>query len=52
MQQLTSLIPHRYSELFVQLNTKSQAPEYRNNSAALGQNVLIIGINFIFLSFW
>ena len=51
MQQLTSLIPHRYSELFVQLNTKSQAPEYRNNSAALGQNVLIIGINFFFLSF-
>ena len=44
MEQLTPVIPHRYAELFRLLQTKSRSPEYRNNSAALGQNVLIIGI--------
>ena len=43
MEQMTQVIPHRYVELFRLLKTKSRAPEYRNNSAALGQNVLIIG---------
>ena len=43
MEQMTPVIPHRYVELFRLLKTKSRAPEYKSNSAALGQNVLIIG---------
>ena len=48
MEQMTPLVPHRYAELFRLLLTKSRAPEYRSNSAALGQNVLIIGEIIIF----
>ena len=48
MEQMTPLIPHRYAELFKLLLTKSRAPEYRSNSAALGQNVLIIGEIILF----
>ena len=48
MEQMTPLIPHRYAELFRLLLTKSRAPEYRSNSAALGQNVLIIGEIILF----
>ena len=43
MEQMTPVIPHRYVELFRLLKSKSRAPEYRSNTAALGQNVLIIG---------
>ena len=45
MEQMTPVIPHRYVELFRLLKTKSRAPEYKSNTAALGQNILIIGNN-------
>ena len=47
MEQMTPVISHRYVELFRLLKAKSRAPEYRSNTAALGQNVLIIGNIFL-----
>ena len=51
MDQMTPVIPHRYVELFRLLKTKSRAQEYKSNTAALGQNVLIIG-NILLTSFF
>ena len=41
--ELKSKIPHRYEELFSHLEKRSEAKEYRNNTVATGQKVLIIG---------
>ena len=42
---LSPLLPHRYSELLKMIRNKSLSKEYRNNLAASGKHVLIIGNN-------